>query len=150
MDLTEASKMMVVAWVKDWSIVTLLCYLDKGENRWVDETRVSAAHARWPFMPACIDFYIMKTPVKTFLAETARPISDRLFDAKGPQQLLAVAPHIARHVSLGTRIQGSVTWAERNEIKRTRRENAAVTVGRNAATKQYKRGLRGAWNVCKA
>jgi len=149
MDLTEPSKMVVVAWVKDWSMLTLLCYLDKTEHRWVDEERAAAAHAKWPFMPPRIDHYVRKTPVKTFLAETARPISDRLFDAKTTAQLLAVAPHIAKFVATARAIQGSITWSERNEIRRTKRENAAATIGRMADKAQYKRTLRGAWNVCK-
>lgn len=57
LDRLTIAGFFVVAWVKCWSLQTLLSVID-GNKKDSLEDRVSMAHAVWSFLPGDVRFYL--------------------------------------------------------------------------------------------
>lgn len=142
MDRRQAAQYFIVAWVKDWSLLTYLQVLADGGPRIAFED----AHALYPWLPGTWGYKLRRT-CRTHLADSNRPLSDALWDAPDDRARLALAPQVEAFVC---------TWQNHDYINEARRaafSTAADMAKRrllDAESREDRHRRRGYhWQVCK-
>lgn len=138
----KAAQYFIVAWVKDWDLFTYLGVIaDGGPNIPFEQ-----AHRLYPWLPGPHAF-IRRLKVRSYLAESNRPLSDALFDAGGQLARLQLASRVEAFVYAGR----SMRYA--NEGRRAYRlETRAMRARLDAEKASVENGRRAGghhWKVCK-
>jgi hypothetical protein len=83
MDIDKAAKYLIVAWIKNWRMRTLLDAVDEHGGA-VTQERVDRIHAQFPFMPNIIHAYISSKGsgilMRPYVANLSKKLSDALWD----------------------------------------------------------------------
>jgi hypothetical protein len=142
MDRRKAAQYFIVAWVKDWSLLTYLQVLAEDGPR----IEFADAHSLYPWLGQWA-FKGRRRTVRTYLAESNRPLSDALWDAADDRARLALAPQVEAFVFNG-QSRGYINEARksfyRTDAERTKRsqlEQASIE------DRHRRRGYH--WQVCK-
>ncbi|APB99038.1 hypothetical protein A4F89_06700 [Polynucleobacter asymbioticus] len=142
MDIHKAAGYLVVAWVKDWNIRTLLNALGEGEDSITDEY-VKSVNAQYPFMPMDLHNYIANhgkgSLVRTYLAEVDKKLSDAMWDSCSNEQRLKYVPYIKKmKVTHKVKLR-QLRNTDRNEVVRAisneRTATASYRLSRQCARK---------------
>ena len=153
LSLEQAAKFLVVAWVKDWSMRTLLDVVDEKPGEIAPE-RVQAAATALPFMPENLHWYVANhgsgVTTRHFVADAFPKLSAFLWSAKDNEARLKVASQIAKLRAGAIKTTSRFSDAERNERRAVARESRQATESYRMSRDAFKTHQRGAWSVCKA
>lgn len=89
-DKEKAAKYFVVAWVKNWRMMTYLGAIEALG------TRFEELHDIYPWLPPKQDlhFYIKNAEVRPWMSRSMKVISDKMWDTDDNVKRLALAKHI--------------------------------------------------------
>jgi hypothetical protein len=142
MDRSKAAQYFIVAWVKDWSLLTYLQVLGDGGPR----IRFSEAQQFYPWLPGIRPF-IKNHLVRTHLAESNRPLSDALWNAPDNRARLALAPQVEAFV-FTRRMAGYISEARRETFAALRvADKTRLLI--EADVEDQRRNAGHHWKVCK-
>jgi hypothetical protein len=92
MDLEKAAKYLIVAWIKEWRMRTLLNAID-GHGGEVTQEIIDRVHAKYPFMPNILHAYIAGKGqgilMRPYVSNLSKKLSDLLWDAKDNETRLS-------------------------------------------------------------
>ena len=147
----QAAKYAVVAWVKDWSLITLLSSIDSdpASARHVEQPRVDAARAVAPFLPDDVWVYRRGGSVRRFFADNFPGVSNALWDADSNEERFGLAQRIERLSGAGKEVRSRFTGNDLHEMRKTRQVLRQATTSYRASRDAFRSNKRSAWNVCK-
>lgn len=84
MTLEKAAKMLIVGWVKNWSIRVVFNSIIEKCPKHLDENMILEFHNKYPFMPKNMWLYLSNggsgTPVRKFMYDNYRKVNDAFWD----------------------------------------------------------------------
>jgi hypothetical protein len=99
MSAEYAAKMLIVGWVKNWSIRTVLNAIREKDSNKISDEEISDFHKQYPFMPQNIWLYLSHggagTPVRKFMYDNYRKVNDALWDTDDNKIRLSFAKYLA-------------------------------------------------------
>lgn len=148
----QAAKYLVVAWVKDWTMRTLLETLD-GAKGDITQSRVDAVAAALTFMPSHRHWYLGNKgygiSARHFISDSFPRLSEALWAAKDHAKRLSFAPQIMRlnagNATASSRFSKQDLAEDRKTESLLRQADTSYRASRDA----FKTHKRSAWNVCK-
>jgi len=151
--LEHGAKMLIVAWVKDWNMRTLMDVLDERLGQTVDEERVEALHKQFPFMPTFKHWYIANKGrginTTKFVADTYPKLSQKLFDANSNEVRLKNAPYIMKQDAKDSQPKCKYSKEEYKE-QRIEKNAYKSAIGSYCISRDaFKKAHRNAWEVVK-
>jgi len=127
--LEQGAKYFIVAWIKDWSMRTLIDAMDEKHGHITDE-RLEKLTQQFPFLPSNINWYICKKgaghKLKAAMPDIDKKLNDALWDAKDNEQRLSFYTYVMKlktNKAVHTRKYNSVDQKQHN--KEFRENNAA-------------------------
>ena len=99
MTLENAAKMLIVGWIKNWNMHTMIDALDeKSSERFITQERVDAMVKDFPFMPAEKSWYYGKfghgSYVRKFVHDAYPKLSNALWDTEDNMKKLAFHTYV--------------------------------------------------------
>lgn len=151
--LQSAAKYLIVAWVKDWRMRTLLDVLD-GRTDEITEARLNAVVDVIPFMPLDFHYYLASGGrgilTRRYIAESFKRLSDLLWSASDNAARLKLAAQIERlKAPHGIVLSSRFDRGDLNMMARTRSNLRQSTTSYRASRESFKTHQRSAWSVCK-
>ena len=147
LDKEKAAGMFLVAWVKEWSMMTLLCTLLGEQVNSIDEALLEEVHKHYPFMPNnLINYfapYLKRTRfeyVKRFTASNYPKLNEALWNAKDNKEILALKPRVLKLVCPNIARTTKYSNAERAERAKELRDVKAVQLGYQLSRKRFTKG----------
>lgn len=143
MDLPSAAKYMVVAWVKDWPLLTYLGAVAPGMI-------ASQAHSEFPWLPADASWWKDENgecvTTRRFMQQAFPITNARLWEASGTAERLAVHVEISRLVC-GQIVPAASTGAAKRYNHDALRDQTNLL---DQMTREAFRRMNGRhWQVCK-
>ena len=152
--LEEGAKMLLVAWVKNWTMRTLLGVLYDNTRQKLDQEFADDCAKKFPFMPNHLYWYASHggsgLEVRRFIAEAYPKLSDRLWDLKDPKDCLKHAEYVQKQKAKDIRVKAKYGHQETLERAKERREYRASTIGYRESREAFKKHGRSAWTTVKA
>lgn len=152
LSLDQAAKYLIVAWVKDWGMRTLLEVLD-GAKGDVGQSRIEALTVALPFMPKEVNWYIANrgagVSARHFIADAYPRLNDTLWSAKDHTARLALSPQIGRLKCAPVKVSSRLSREDRLESSANDRAMRQERTSYAASREAFKTNQRSAWNVCK-
>ena len=147
----QAAKYAVVAWVKDWSLITLLSAIDgaTASAKDVEQERIDAARVVAPFLPDDVWVYRRDGSVRRFFADNFPRISDALWDAASDAIRLKLSQKIERISGAGKVVGSRFATGDLQAMRKTRESLRQATTSYRASRVAFRSNGRSAWNVCK-
>jgi hypothetical protein len=150
--IDQAAKFIVVAWVKDWGMRTLLETLD-GATGDVTEGRLGEMADALPFMPTHLHWYIANrgrgVSCRQFVADCYPRLADALWAANDNAARLKLAPQIERLKAGNVRASSRFSKSDMAEGATARREMRQAITSYRQSRDSFKTHQRSAWGVCK-
>jgi Fe-S cluster biosynthesis and repair protein YggX len=143
-DRKKAAEFFIVAWVKDWKMLTYLEVIGAKNVNYDD------VHELYPWMPEGKNIHriISNSAIKPWTAFAMKAINDKLFDAKDNKQRLALAKLIENWDSTG-----AVNGFSHNEAVKERTKEIRHMKQRafehKVSVELMRRGRGHHWNVVK-
>ena len=99
MTLENAAKMLIVGWIKNWTMHTLLDAIDgKSIERYIEQPRIDALVKEFPFMPSKRNWYYLAgnkgAYVRKFVHDTYPKLSNALWDTEDNMKKLAFHTYV--------------------------------------------------------
>ena len=152
--LEEGAKMLLVAWIKNWTMRTLLGVLCDDVMRKLDDEFIEDCAKNFPFMPTHLYWYASHggngLEVRRFVAEVYPKLSDRLWDLKDPKDCLKHAEYVQKQTAKGVKAQSKYSKNELSARAVERRHYRAATIGYRESREAFKKHGRSAWTTVKA
>lgn len=80
----KAAKMLIVGWVKDWTMRVLLDSIDGKSSEGITQERIDNCHKQFPFMSDNLHIYVAKKGkgmlVRSYVSFLSKKLSDALWD----------------------------------------------------------------------
>jgi len=99
MNIENAAKMLIVGWVKNWSMRTTLNAIREKNSDKITDEEIANFHNQYPFMPKNIWLYLsnggMGTPVRKFMYDNYRKVNDALWDTDDNKVRLSFWKYLA-------------------------------------------------------
>jgi hypothetical protein len=138
MDLEKAAGLLVVAWVKDWTILTLYSAINSSYGMPSDE-EIEEFAKTYPFMTSNKTWYIRNKLIRTYISSLDRKLNDKFWDAKDNAERLKLVKYIthikADHV-IAKRKFTSDEYKDRRKITReAKAEYGSYKISREAFKK---------------
>lgn len=150
--LEHGAKMLIVAWVKDWGMRTLLEVLTEQRGDVSDEKIIDMAK-HFPFMPTHIHWYISNrgTGINTqqFVAQAYPKLSEKLYSLDSNEDRLKCAPYVMKQKVGNLRAASKYSSKDMAEHRRDVKEYRQAVVSYNESRATFKKFHKGAWNVVK-
>jgi len=150
--LEQGAKYFIVAWIKDWSMRTLIDAMDETHGEVTDE-RLEKLTKQFPFLPSNISWYISKKgrgqQVKVAMPDIDKKLSDALWDAKDDQQRLGFYTYVMKlktNKAIHTRKYNS---AETKEYNQEAKENKATFMSYKLSRESFKKAQGRDWFTVK-
>ena len=147
MDKEKAAGMFLVAWVKDWTMVTLVHTLAQRHLENIDEEITKQLHEHYPFMPSnLINYYapyLKRTKfeyVRRFVANNYPKLSNALWEANDNKEILALKPRVLKLISPDIARASKFSREERNERARENRYLKAGIMGYRMSRNTFTKG----------
>ena len=117
MNTEQAAKMLIVGWVKNWTMRTVFGAIqEKNADKINDETMLEF-HNQYPFMPKNIWLYLSNggtgTPVRKFMYDNYRKVNDALWDTDDNKKRLEFAKYLALKKCLNIKPSSAHTKEEK-------------------------------------
>ena len=152
MNLQEAAKFLIVAWVKDWPLRTLLGVLSP-DIKFVTDEQISKVVQAFPFMPSHIHWYVQNhgagASTRRFVSDAFPRLNDALWDSKDDQKRLLLSAQVCRlsagDIKQSTKLDNIGVKAMNAAKRAMRQESTSYRLSRDA----FKTHQRSAWSVCK-
>lgn len=151
--LEQGAKMLVVAWVKDWNMRTLMDILDEKTKHDVTDERLEELHKNFPFMPIHKYWYIANKGrglnTMKFVADAYPKLSEKFFNANSNEVRLKNAPYIMKQ---NARDVLALTKYSKDEVKHRAENNRDYrsAIGSYRLSREaFKKAHRNAWEVVK-
>ncbi len=152
LDKEKAAKMLIVAWIKNWSMRTLLDAISEQHGAVTDE-RLAKIVKTFPFMPSNLSWYISNKGVgkmtRIAIPVISKKLNDALWDAKDNETRLSFYKYV---LSLKTNVVNhkrkyeSEDQIENNEsYKESKAEYGSYRLSREA----FKKASGHDWNTIK-
>ncbi len=97
--LEQGAKYFIVAWVKNWTMRTLINALD-GESGFVSDERLKKLTDQYPFLPSNVNWYICKNGkglhTKIAMPDIDKKLNNALWDAKDNQARLDLHKYVMK------------------------------------------------------
>jgi hypothetical protein len=97
--LEQGAKYFIVAWIKGWSMRTLIDAIDEKHGE-VTEERLKILTDHFPFLPSNINWYISKKgkgqQVKVAMPDISKKLNDALWGAKDNQERLSFYTYVMK------------------------------------------------------
>lgn len=146
--------MLLVGWVKNWTMRTLLGVLCDDVTHKLDDDFIERCVKNFPFMPNHLYWYASHggygLEVRRFIAEAYPKLSDRLWDLKDPKDCLKHAEYVQKQKAKGIKAKTKYGHQETLERIKERREYRAATIGYRESREAFKKYGRSAWTTVKA
>lgn len=149
--LEEGAKMLIVAWVKDWNMRTLMqILLDKTEM--TDEC-IEQLVTHFPFMPSHKHWYISNhgcgINTQQFVAQAYPKLSNKLYELKSNEIRLKCSQYIAKQKIGEFAPKSKYTKEDMNDhINNTNRYKQEIVSYRESRA-TFKKHNRSAWEIVK-
>ena len=151
--LEEGAKMLLVAWVKNWTMRTLLNVLCDGADDLRSGVIDECANA-FPFMPRHEHWYAAHRgygiEVRQFIADTYPKLSDRLWDLKEYKDCLKYADYVSKLKAGNTEARSKYSKKELNESASQRKQYRAQFLDYHTSRDIFKKHQRSSWTTVKA
>lgn len=149
--LEEGAKMLIVAWVKDWRMRTLMNVLmDKDE---LTDEAIKELNIHFPFMPSHRHWYVSNNgfgiSAQQFIAQAYPKLSDKLFDLNSNETRLKCFSYVVKQ-KIGECAPSS--RFSKNDLKNSHANNRDYRQGLISYAKSremFKRSRKSAWDVVK-
>ena len=152
--LEEGAKMLLVAWVKNWTMRTLLGILYNDTRHELNQEFADDCAKNFPFMPNHIYWYASHggagLEVRRFVAEVYPKLNDRLWDLKDPKDCLKHAEYVQKQKAKDIRAKTKYGREEIAVRAKERREYRASNIGYRQSREAFKKYGRSAWTTVKA
>jgi hypothetical protein len=150
--LEEAAKMLIVAWVKDWSMRTLFDVLTDQRGDISDE-KIAKMAQHFPFMPTHIHWYISNrgcgVNTQQFVAQAYPKLSEKLYSLDRNEDRLKCAPYIMKQKAKDVRAKSKFSSKDMTEHRKDVKQYRQALVSYNESRATFKKFHKGAWNVVK-
>ncbi len=151
--LEHGAKMLIVAWVKDWSMRLLMDVLDEKPNQKPSEERIAELHKQFPFMPTHLNWYINNKGrginTTKFVADAYPKLSEKLFNTSSNEVRLKNAPYIMKQNAKDEKPKNKYSKEEYKEQRQETKLYRSATVSYRLSREAFKKSHRGAWEVVK-
>jgi hypothetical protein len=152
LDKEKAAKMFIVAWVKNWSMRTLLNAISEQHGE-MSEERLAKVVKQFPFMPSNISWYISdkgkgKT-AKVAMPAISKKLNDALWDAKDNETRLGFYKYVLSLNSGNVVHKRKYTSDEQIEHTKTIKEAKAEEVSYKLSRAAFKKASGHDWNTIK-
>jgi hypothetical protein len=152
LDKEKAAKMLIVGWVKNWNMRTLLGILDEKSGM-VTEERLVEACKQFPFMPSYIGWYISGhgggAYIRKFTHERYPKLSNALWDTEDNAKKLAFHTYLLTAKAGGLEPGSKFTQKERSEQAKNGRHYKASLAGYRISREIFKKAQRNSWTTVK-
>lgn len=119
--LEQGAKYFIVAWIKNWSMRTLIDAMD-GVSGPVTDERLEKLTKQFPFLPSNVNWYICKKgkgqQAKAAMPDIDKKLNDALWDAKDNEQRLSFYTYVMKlktNKAIHTRKYNSVDQKQHNK-----------------------------------
>jgi hypothetical protein len=123
MNTEFAAKMLIVGWVKNWSMRTVLNAVREKNSDKISDEEILEFHNQYPFMPKNIWLYLSNhgvgTPVRKFMYDNYRKVNDALWDTDDNKVKLSFAKYLASKKCPDIKPSSAYTKQEKNEHQKT-------------------------------
>ena len=114
----QAAKMLIVAWIKDWTMRTLLDSIDGKSSKEITQERIDDCHNKYQFMPNILHIYVSKKGrgmlVRSYVSYLSKKLNDALWDTDDNLKKLTFFSYIQ---TLKAKELGSMSRFTKNEMK---------------------------------
>lgn len=152
--LEEGAKMLLVGWVKNWTMRTLLGVLCDEVTHKLDDELIERCAKNFPFMPTHLYWYASHggdgLEIRRFVAEAYPKLSDRLWNLKDPKDCLKHAEYVQKQKAGVIKAQSKYSRNELSERAVERRHYRAATIGYRESRKAFQKHQRSSWTTVKA
>lgn len=152
--LEEGAKMLLVGWVKNWTMRTLLGVLCDDVTHKLDDKFVERCIKNFPFMPVHQYWYAAQhgngLEIRRFVAEAYPKLSERLWALDDYKNCLKYAEYVQKQKAGEIKAGSKYGHQETLERQREKREYRAATIGYRKSREAFKKYGRNAWTTVKA
>lgn len=147
-DQLRVAKMVIVAWIKDWSCMTLYQALS-GKSK-LEEQELKRLCDKYKFLPSDW-FWYFKTPkgIRKYIADLDRKLNNALWDTEDNLKKLKFASYLAKLDGMGIKSSSKYSKEDMNQHKADRRKYIADTLGIGKHTEHWRRMAGTDWNTVK-
>jgi hypothetical protein len=142
-DREKAAKYLIVAWVKDWTVLTYLRSINVPTHM-----PISEICSLYPWMPRVPMYYHHKRHIRPLVARFMAPINNFLWDTSDNAQKLKVAKKIENWVSdafIKTNLDTKKSY-EKYKAKKDLKHQITIQA---IEIDKMRRASGSHWNVCK-
>lgn len=152
MNLQEAAKFLIVAWVKDWPLRTLLDTITNTRGE-VTEDRIALARQSFLFLPMHIHWYVCAhgagASTRRFVADGFPRLNDALWDADDNKGRLELSSRVETLDASDIRMSRQLSRDGVAAMRKAKSEFGRTMGSYRLSREAFKTHQRSAWNVCK-
>jgi hypothetical protein len=125
----KVAKMVIVGWIKDWSCLTT--YYAITGRRFYHFNEMQETCEKYPFLPSHWLWYATKTgkisnkPIRKYIADINKKLSDALWDTEDNMKKLEFAPYLAKLKSKDVKTSAKYSKEDIAEKRKTINEYVA-------------------------
>jgi hypothetical protein len=152
--LEEGAKMLLVGWVKNWTMRTLLGVLCDEVTHKLDDEFVERCVKNFPFMPSHHYWYAAQhgngLEIRRFVAEAYPKLSERLWELDDYKDCLKYAEYVQKQKAGNIKAQTKYGQKEKSQRAKEVRHYRASIIGYRESRKAFQKHQRSSWTTVKA
>jgi len=153
LDKEKAAKMLIVSWVKNWPMRTLLGVITEDSQAKVTQERLDEVAKEFPFMPTNLSWYISNhgrgKMTKVAMPSISKKLNDALWDAKDNETRLGFYKYVLSMKTNKAIHKRKYDSEDQITNNRTLKESSAEYKSYKLSREAFKKAQGRDWNTIK-